>query len=296
MQNTVTTATAPTLATTSQTMSSLEIAKLTGKQHRHVLADIRKTLEEAEIRSADFSALQPFGNNRTREVFNLPRLECDLVISGYSIKYRLAIIKRWHELEVKLSSIPLQLPATLTPAQKQHLHELVDLVAATGKQTHAETWSRLHRKFHVNSYHDLPSGQFDAACTYLRGKMDGGDIKALVQKHLAPAALPAPQPAPFTPEQIAGATDAATQAFTAVLKSGADWKYHCHRISFITDSSRGAPAMVFTTHERDETINATVNKLARQLLHPNGYPVEPFLPLWEAVNTRLTGRILQIGA
>lgn len=100
------------------------------------------------------------------------------------------------------------------------------------------------------------------------------------------------QAQPFASEQIAAATDAAAQVFAAVLKSGADWKYHHHRICFVTDSTKAAPAMVFTTHERDETINATVNKLARQLLHPNGYPVDVFIPLWEAVNTRLTGRTL----
>jgi hypothetical protein len=53
----------------SRTMSSLEIAKLTDKQHRNVLADIRKTLEEAGINAAEFSAAQPYGKNgNTREV------------------------------------------------------------------------------------------------------------------------------------------------------------------------------------------------------------------------------------
>lgn len=80
-------------------MSSLEIAKLTEKRHDHVVRDIRKTLDEAGIQSAQFCADQKFGNNRTRQVFHLPRLECDLVMSGYSVKYRFAIIKRWHELE-----------------------------------------------------------------------------------------------------------------------------------------------------------------------------------------------------
>jgi prophage antirepressor-like protein len=85
-------------------------------------------------------------------------------------------------------------PATLSPAQKQHLAELVDIVASSGKQTHAETWARFHRKFHINSYHELPADQFDAASQYLRGKLDGHDIGALVKKHFPTAApaLPAP--------------------------------------------------------------------------------------------------------
>ena len=39
------------------TMSSLEIAELTGKQHKNVLTDIRKTLNQLEINSAIFSQL-----------------------------------------------------------------------------------------------------------------------------------------------------------------------------------------------------------------------------------------------
>lgn len=84
-----------------KTMSSLEIAKLTGKQHKDVLETIRKTLEEAEISTADFSAVYKASNGKNEPCFNLPRRECDLVISGYSVKYRLAIIDRWQELENK---------------------------------------------------------------------------------------------------------------------------------------------------------------------------------------------------
>lgn len=85
-------------------------------------------------------------------------------------------------------------PTTLTPAQQQHLHELVDIVVASGKQTNGETWKRLHRKFHVSRYEDLPADQFDAACQYLRGKLEGHDISSLVKKHFPTAApaLPAP--------------------------------------------------------------------------------------------------------
>ena len=81
------------------TMSSLEIAKLTDKEHKNVLADIRTILGEAGIRTAEFSAVYINQQGKEQPCFNLPRRECDLVISGYSVKYRLAIIDRWQELE-----------------------------------------------------------------------------------------------------------------------------------------------------------------------------------------------------
>ena len=90
-----------------QTMSSLEIAKLTGKQHKDVLETIRKILEEAEIQPAEFSARYKDAKGEERPCFNLPRRECDLIIAGYSVKYRLAIIDRWQSLEAQLLQTPL---------------------------------------------------------------------------------------------------------------------------------------------------------------------------------------------
>ncbi|MGZ5052325.1 MAG: Rha family transcriptional regulator [Methylobacter sp.] len=83
------------------TMSSTEIAELTGKNHKEVLRDIRKILDEVGIDSAQFCAQYKDSTGRLLPVFNLPRRECDLVIAGYSAKYRLAIIDRWQELEQK---------------------------------------------------------------------------------------------------------------------------------------------------------------------------------------------------
>ncbi len=80
-------------------ISSLEIATLTGKSHRHVTRDIESTLAEAKIDASKFGHIYHDGNNRQQRCYNLPRFECDLVVSGYSVPYRAAIIRRWHELE-----------------------------------------------------------------------------------------------------------------------------------------------------------------------------------------------------
>ena len=45
-----------TIMNQTQTMSSREIAELTGKEHKNVLRDIREMLEGLEINLAQFSA------------------------------------------------------------------------------------------------------------------------------------------------------------------------------------------------------------------------------------------------
>ena len=73
------------LATSSEmTMSSLEIAALTGKEHKNVLADVRNMLKELEIEPAEFSAGYKDGKGETRPCFNLPKHECMVLVPGYS--------------------------------------------------------------------------------------------------------------------------------------------------------------------------------------------------------------------
>lgn len=81
------------------TMSSLEIAKLTGKDHKHVLADIRAMLEGLEIEGAEFSAPHKMPSGQNTTLYNLPKRECFILVSGYNLKLRAAIIDRWQELE-----------------------------------------------------------------------------------------------------------------------------------------------------------------------------------------------------
>lgn len=93
-------------------MSSREIAELTGKEHRNVLADIRKMLAELDKAAADFSAVAriagPNGSVREIEIFELPERETLILVSGYSIAMRARIIDRWKELEARIQPALIQ--------------------------------------------------------------------------------------------------------------------------------------------------------------------------------------------
>ena len=81
-------------------MSSLEIAELTGKDHAKVLIDIRKMLDELGILTSDFSTVRKV-RGKEYDVFNLPKRETIILVSGYSVAMRATIVDRWQELEAK---------------------------------------------------------------------------------------------------------------------------------------------------------------------------------------------------
>lgn len=45
---------------------------------------------------------------------------------------------------------------------------------------------------------------------------------------------------------------------------------------------------------RTDTINTLCERLTRQLLDPNGYTLEPFIPLWQAINHKIGNRLLPL--
>ena len=81
------------------TMSSLQIATITGKEHKEVLRDIRKMLNDLGIEGEHFCApfKMPSGQNTT--VYDLPYRESMILMAGYSIKLRAKLVDEWIELK-----------------------------------------------------------------------------------------------------------------------------------------------------------------------------------------------------
>lgn len=93
------------------TMSSREIAELTGKEHDNVRRDI-KNLADALSLSFEEKA-EPSEGGRPSKVFMLAKRETLILISGYSIELRARIIDRWQELEAQQGP---KLPTTMAEA------------------------------------------------------------------------------------------------------------------------------------------------------------------------------------
>lgn len=107
---------APMIQSMNLTMSSREIADLTGKQHRNVMRDIRAMLTELDGEGGRLSFEQSYTNDQGKKqpCFNLPKRETLILVSGYNVQMRAKIIDRWQELEAQVAAPAL--PKTLSEA------------------------------------------------------------------------------------------------------------------------------------------------------------------------------------
>ncbi|WP_218144448.1 phage antirepressor N-terminal domain-containing protein [Giesbergeria anulus] len=159
----------------------------------------------------------------------------------------------WQAWQEKQPQAPTQRPynpaidyTRISPAQAQDIKELVHQVVDSGVQTFGETWNRLHNKFRVNSYLELPATKYDEVCAYLRGKLPNGYADSVVFDSGAPT------PPVLDLQRIHAAMQTATQAsaqvqqavFESVLAGNDEWKFGRWLLSFITDSKLASPAVI----------------------------------------------------
>lgn len=95
------------------TMSSREIAELTGKRHTDVMRDIRNMLEQLEVGERKFASSYFSDQNKELPCFELDRLHVECLLTGYSIPLRMKVLERLKELE---TSPQISVPSSFAEA------------------------------------------------------------------------------------------------------------------------------------------------------------------------------------
>lgn len=145
------------------TMSSREIAELTGKEHKNVKRDIENMLADLKEDALTFERIYLDSMNRQQNEYVLDREHTECLVTGYNAMLRMKVIKRLHELEGNQHpALPQTLPEALRLAadlaeEKQKLENQLAIAApkiqfvdsyvnATGSLGFRETCKLLHVK------------------------------------------------------------------------------------------------------------------------------------------------------
>jgi anti-repressor protein len=124
-------------ASQSVTMTSREIAELTGKEHKHVLRDIRVMLAELSLPEQGYAQnwTEP-QNGQSYPLLSLPKDLTITLVSGYSVAMRHRIVTRWQELEATATPAPLNLtdPAALRTLLLGYTEKVLALETTVAEQ------------------------------------------------------------------------------------------------------------------------------------------------------------------
>lgn len=120
-----------------QTMSSREIAELTGKNHNDVMRDCRVMFQQLDIpeesKIAFFEIINNLGLPVKYKQYLLDKEESVCLVAGYDANMRMKIIKRWQELENQvLKSEPMD-ELTILERSIHHIREQRERLIAVEK-------------------------------------------------------------------------------------------------------------------------------------------------------------------
>lgn len=156
------------------TMSSREIAELTGKRHDHVIRDIRNMIGR-------LSATPDLGwhcetetyadeQGKTREMYRMDKDTTLTLVSGYDAVLRFRIIKRWQSLEAQRQPAPKPKPRQLPRKHYLLLQTEVDEVAKwTAQPGRAKNalWEHLRKIGNVENVRYFPPVKLTEALSTL---------------------------------------------------------------------------------------------------------------------------------
>jgi phage antirepressor YoqD-like protein len=111
------------ISATSQEMITSEISAITGKEHKNVIRDTEKMFSELGEDRLKFEHIYKDSYGREQKCYKLDKTHSLCLVAKYDTKTRMAIIKRWEELE----KTGRQLADALKNADPAVLRKLADV-------------------------------------------------------------------------------------------------------------------------------------------------------------------------
>ena len=128
-----------------QTMTSLEIAELTGKQHNYLMKAIRKMepawekVSQGKFAQSSRMVVQPNGGVREFPCYVLTKTECLYIATKFNDAARAKLVLRWQELELqeqqRLQQLCLPEPKQILALADEIIGEGLRLLNAPAEDT-----------------------------------------------------------------------------------------------------------------------------------------------------------------
>nr|DAS47420.1 MAG TPA: regulatory protein [Caudoviricetes sp.] len=177
--------------TIEQTMSSFEIAKLTGKQHKHVMRDIRdlnigyENLHLPKIGQMFKITELPNGAKRNDPYFELTKMQTFDLLTGYNTELRIKVNRRWAELEAQTL---IKMPKSLNVYGMEALPYVEWLLLHNYSVTSGQYHARIRK--HPQHFYKASTGKWyinkafaEQLLTIRQGMQALKEVKGLPQVH-----------------------------------------------------------------------------------------------------------------
>ncbi len=160
--------------TQAQTMSSLQIAELTGKNHKEVMRSIRN-MEPAweKINGRKFALVEyRDAKGESRPCYSLTKTECLYVATKFNDEARAKLILRWEELETEAAK-QYQVPTSfreallLAAAQQEQIEEQQKLLVAQNEQLRDLNEANAEMRVKVSYYDQILASKSTVTTTQI---------------------------------------------------------------------------------------------------------------------------------
>lgn len=148
------------------TTTSLKVAEVFGKNHKHVIRSIRELQDNCpkEFTETNFGPSEYTDNTgRKLPMYLLTRDGLTLLVMGYTgkeaMKFKLAYIEAFNCMERQLEAMRTAptLPPLSTVEDRRKLNSLVREWAALSGQSFPDCWAEVHVAFDIEAVADLPA-------------------------------------------------------------------------------------------------------------------------------------------